>query len=1076
MESSEDEDNNPASPSHSTCEDVQTLMDNERNLENEERIANPTQSSTVEEYYLSSPEMRQTQESEESVMHGTQPGSRTLPEELDYSQSNAELMEDSIQKNRAINDETCPDYLRKGFENVPESLRNIASVATDKVSPHLFDPSDIVEDEFNLLTLKPMYEKTMDSAGKCFQVIPANDWSHYMQPYEGYPLCYVDRCNSMNIPHHISDVLYFYYSMLNHIKSTGLTNYAVPVDQDNSQLLKLKRVRNDPKKIMGIHEVVIGENMGFCTSGQESSQDFDYTCIKDSLSRLFSEHDKVSSDHLIERDPFSIRVAYTGAFFKVGGEPTTFGDEQTTLGNAKKKSSAEVKQELFCVAIVTPVRAFDFISYVRDFLSSPPKNVQQRDHWCQLDLCYRRIHMFEVNNNCGLQCDPGDYKDDISGKGGVLSVLSMLRLPMRIAWVIQNMGFEESPYDIEIIGFPRLSFKYDGKMEGYCTFMNTYINNQVEVYDTFQKNIQVYYSSSEVMQNDCPQQNMKSPGGWPLPSDDCFLLKSIPGIGSERDVEYFEFQRFGLFKFPLVMRFKYQKFIDKPNRESFVLNLGQEPESVLKKKNDFKTFDYVAGMRSIMPDATILQSNEEATPLQVLNKYYGPNAKPAEDFKDSRLIKWYEAMRVHVQSQRVRYVDCISPDDAMVQVRRHVDSCMEQHTCIVRSDGYGSMHFQQCMKVVDNLSKTCLAGDYISSNLRSARSTHAPVGIRHDTYLSTSYAMLHEWVKFNVYACLYSTNSEAALEIMLSSLLWHLGSHSHTMTSFFQGCLIVGGLGHLQVVIDKVPYVDWRKINSSGAGAIQDRLNKMKEELGRVNKIMKDDNKLIYINPNRNTMAALENECCVITVNTGMSEVKSKPSPAMKDMPLLMLENRGDYSLDTLIRFVFPRDGVQRNVALTTMDLDKTNDRSVALKEQICNPNVCGFCTNQKKGTDEPKSLICVTHVCHPGAPAYFELKESSCQINDVQCELNDGRAKMPQGEDMKSILKTIFFSKVFTSVMVALPHRSGMMPFHINSTTSALLDWMYMIVRSHLFCIFNGDVIENFGRIKVLFCFAALF
>ena len=238
---------------------------------------------------------------------------------------------------------------------------------------------------------------------------------------------------------------------------------------------------------------------------------------------------------------------------------------------------------------------------------------------------------------------------------------------------------------------------------------------------------------------------------------------------------------------------------------------------------------------------------------------------------------------------------------------------------------------------------------------------------------------------------------------------------------------------------------------------------------------MKDDNKLIYINPNRNTMAALENECCVITVNTGMSEVKSKPSPAMKDMPLLMLENRGDYSLDTLIRFVFPRDGVQRNVALTTMDLDKTNDRSVALKEQICNPNVCGFCTNQKKGTDEPKSLICVTHVCHPGAPAYFELKESSCQINDVQCELNDGRAKMPQGEDMKSILKMIFFSKIFTSVMVALPHRSGMMPFHINSTTSALLDWMYMIVRSHLFCIFNGDVIENFGRIKVrsyfMFC-----
>ena len=181
LSSSDDEDINPTSPANSTAEDVQTLMDNEERIENEERMANPTQNSC----YLSSPEMRQTQDSDQSMVHGTQLGSRTLPEDIDFSQSNAEHMEDNVQKNRAINDETCPDYLRKGFENVPESLRNIPPVTKDKISVdslHLFDPSDIVDDEFKLLTLDPLYEKTMDSAGKCFQVIPANDWSHSCSP------------------------------------------------------------------------------------------------------------------------------------------------------------------------------------------------------------------------------------------------------------------------------------------------------------------------------------------------------------------------------------------------------------------------------------------------------------------------------------------------------------------------------------------------------------------------------------------------------------------------------------------------------------------------------------------------------------------------------------------------------------------------------------------------------------------------------------------------------------------------------------------------------------------------------
>jgi hypothetical protein len=61
-----------------------------------------------------------------------------------------------------------------------------------------------------------------------------------------------------------------------------------------------------------------------------------------------------------------------------------------------------------------------------------------------------------------------------------------------------------------------------------------------------------------------------------------------------------------------------------------------------------------------------------------------------------------------------------------------------------------------------------------------------------------------------------------------------------------------------------------------------------------------------------------------------------------------------------------------------------------------------------------------------------------------------------------------IAFSRTFAGVMVALPHRSGMFPFRVSTPTSAFLDWLFMLVKEHVMCIFNVRVVENFGRIKV--------
>jgi hypothetical protein len=919
-------------------------------------------------------------------------------------------------------DDSCSEYLRKGFLSVNPELRNCGQYWYDL-------PLDVVPDEFDLFKVSPKHEESMDSVSKSFQLIPKGHHSNYMQPYEGAPFCYVERCNSMNIPPHIARVLYFYHSLLDHMKVSGLTGNVIPIEH-----MSLKKMKNDKgadaKKIVGVFEEILAG----CMNEDEIYVSDGLRSFDTHISQTLQERDINGSDSLRERDPLSIRIAFTGAFFKVDGE---------------------TRQELFCVAIITPLKAFDMVSYIRDYFSIPPKVAAAREQWCQMDLCYKRIQMFEVNYNCGLTCDPDTYRNDIGGKGGIFSVLCMLNIPLRIAWILRNMKQGEHPEDICIIGMPKLSFTENGTMEHYHKYMHAYINEQVEIHDEFQRSVKVYYSTQEPEQSELVFNTIRSPGGWPLKY--CALENGR--------VQY---QRFGLFPFPLMMKFQFQKkFVQQPSMESFMLNLGQEPETVVKKKRDFATFDPDAGIGSIMPDSTVLVSTERALPVRILQKYYGKKARPADDFKDTKLIRWYEAMRSYTQS--LLEAKEISPDEAMVQVKRHLDSCMEQHISILKNDSYGSVHFEQCAKMVEGVLDTKLATVSVAANLRHMKETVVPSSIRHDTFGSTSFSMLQSWVDYNKHVCWYATNSEAALEFTLSSLLWHLGAHSQTLQPIFQGTLIVSMRGHLEVLIDKLYYIDWRKPNSSGAGAIQVALNRYLEELGRQFKVMPDENNIVFINPNRNTMAALENECCVITVNNESSEVKSKPSPELKDKPILMLENRGEMSLGTLIQIVFPRDAAQRHFTLTTMDLDKTNDRSVALKQQICSLNICGFCTNQKKGTDEPKSLMCVTHVCDPGAPAYYEISDNIGEINHVQCELNDGRASMPSETEMLLILKQIFFSKIFTSVMVALPHRAGMLPFHVNKTSSAFLDWLYMVIRAHLFCVFNGYMIENIGRVQVL-------
>lgn len=936
--------------------------------------------------------------------------------------------DDAVRLDKLFRDDDCPEYLREGFKRTHKNLCNLGVYKFELTE-------EFVEDEFSLLTVAPHHEVTMDFASKCFRLIPGADLRRMTQPHEGYHLCYMDRCKGVNLSPHALKVIFFYSELMKLIKLNGMTNYAIPLTFQS-----LKRSKKRDSNVLGICESITGGEPVY-----DGLPEVNTDLI--SIVKVLNDREAQKSSELkLERDPFTIRVAFTGATYNT-----------VNTQERSDPDSVTAKRDLFCVVVITPNAGFDLQSYVKDFFYAPPRSPMFKEQWLELQMAYKNIQRFEANHNCGLFCDPSKYDNDVGGTGGVFSLLTMLNLPYRVAHVLQSLYPKHVMIEgLNVIGFPKLSYSTDGSMKCYEKYMHRSINHAAENHETFLHHSKVFYSANDADQGDLAFE-LPSPGGWPL--------KSV------RDAENNQvFIQFGLFKFPMLMEYK-SEIEQVMDFESFTLNMGSLPVGVEIKNRNFKTFNSSAENKGIIPDDQLLTSTELATPLQILTTFYGPNARPADDFLDSKLLKWFHSMDKHLQDLLGKGE--ITAEEALVQVHTHMENCVEQHRCIMDNDGYGSQHLQQCRRVARDVDKTRLNEISSKTTYETMLSENVPENIRHDAFLSSSYILLNTIVNWNEDARLNSTNLETALDIQISSIAWILDSHHFSLIPFFQGCLIMNNRGHNMILLEKQFFMDWRKPNSSGAGAIQERLNKYFEQVGLCYNIMKGrDNKLVYVNTNRLTDGAIEGETCIVTVmNGGIPEVQSKPSAELKHQPLLQLEVRGNAPMDNVIRLVFPRDAAARNMIATTVDPKNTNERKTAIKEQVVNPAVCGWSTNQTRRTEEPKTIACVTHACLPGAPSYKKLEDQRGEFNNVKCELNDGRAKMPSGGRLDLMLKQIFFSHAFAKSEVAMLHKAGAYPYAINSVVTCALDWMYMVLKEHLFCMFNPLMMENFGRIRVSAC-----
>jgi hypothetical protein len=152
----------------------------------------------------------------------------------------------------------------------------------------------------------------------------------------------MSRCCGASLPEDIEIGVYFFYRLLSDIRSKGLTRFVVPTP---TLVPQWDRVTN--KKVTHVCEKKERADSQHGIHGLMSDcrEDFDVSEMMRSRAVTSSVED------LSGVQPFSIRVAFTGAFFDVGGKSV---------------------QELFAFLIITPLRNFDIVSYIHEsFLSQP---------------------------------------------------------------------------------------------------------------------------------------------------------------------------------------------------------------------------------------------------------------------------------------------------------------------------------------------------------------------------------------------------------------------------------------------------------------------------------------------------------------------------------------------------------------------------------------------------------------------------------------------------------------------------------------------------------------------------------
>lgn len=334
----------------------------------------------------------------------------------------------------------CSEEQCKSFMTVSLNLRN-------QGEKRFNFPFNVYTDPNKLLSPEEHQLKKMAAVSKGFKLKSIKDPCRLTQPTEGTALTFVAECSGPEIPKPSMHVIYFAQRLKQFIESTGLQGFVVPTDNLVPQF-----------DVSGKHIVCMmekGHQIEIEAGDRNVGNESDVFSLVDMLAR---RNRSVIEDVPVKT--FSVSVGFTCSY------------SRTQHGSLEKR--------IFCIVFLTPINCFDLLSYIQQtMLKAPSKGsadfeARNRDY-NEMQFLWRMILDNEAYN---AMCLPGHVGDPIneppSGMVGLDSITSEFMIPLKINAMIRVAS--PGSYNVEIVGFPTLTFRKDDAMNDFREYIDAHIN------------------------------------------------------------------------------------------------------------------------------------------------------------------------------------------------------------------------------------------------------------------------------------------------------------------------------------------------------------------------------------------------------------------------------------------------------------------------------------------------------------------------------------------------------------------------------------------------------------------------
>lgn len=936
-------------------------------------------------------------------------------------------------------DDEMDSFEEQPWMNMPISL-----------STHGF-PIDYVVDE--QLVLPEDSIVTMDGVSKVWRTVACNSPSLLMEEPDGLTWAICEESVS-SVPKEIQSALYFFHSLKAHIQDYA--KYVLP--SANISIVRDRKHQKVIRKLLWKRSARVN-----AMYGNNSEEEVDINSI---LQQRASAED---GDIVSEIAPLKIRLGFTGARYVVNG--------------VREKKT-------FAILFVTFAKNFDALNYIKDvFLCKPTANESNYkakiDAFNEYELIWKRMVSFVAFHNLGIDesrvHQSPNIADDPCGVMGVDSLMNMFMVPFQIYNFLKRAcrgqdGEVAHVSNLEIAGFPRLSFMRDDETRTYLDFMH----KNVDLMDRARKqlvrelekfNVEKKKKDDEEETADDDEVDLLCLGGWPLARDSGNRIC-----------------RWGLPPVPIILNFDPSFNTDAYDKFKYWLVNIDGPNGIPELVKNCLRFYLVspADARERGTWEHFLLERQLANSSLILRKYYGDKANPLRALiLPGYLREWWHNFGKDIARDRA---DEVGMDLVADKFARYLKSVILNHKSTVECNSYQSERILQAYQILEKLSWANISSVGPNSIRQNVLKTRLRMSFKrvHDKYQVVNEMFWQMWEHLNLSFNMNSSNLSFLVEMMISQVFWMTGGHNQTWAAYFQGIQIKSGNGHYRLTTKDGVIEDQRKPNSSGMDWSHGRLTELYQALlDRAGLCDSQQNMQAPSNCMGWTHASIP-LMTHATITDG--KVDTLPDEAMAYRCLIATEVR-DMPIGPMIQN-FPRnaDGLEQ-VKLNTCDPDKTNKRQARLQVKIAPLQFVALSTNASSKNDsqseEWRTLSAVIAVLFlflfllfihllilffclqtlPPGSAPCTKRRKLGDFHNRTCSSFGSRQSKP--EDIDTISNVFCYSNIWVSCMGGLINKSAAIPWEINGAVLSYMDWLFFFVKEHLEGLLEKFVRQSFRRMK---------